>query len=304
MIIGVDQGYGCMKTVNFIFTTGITEYEKEPYTMQNVVKYNRKYYVCGSGRQSLVRDKTQDDSYYILTLVAIAKEMKFRNVGTSANIILAAGLPLTSFGRDKDKFIKYLKRSSVQPVKFEFEEKEYKITITDVMMYPQGYLAVIDYLEKLKNEPSVIICDIGSWTVDVMRLDNGRPNAATCRSLELGIIRMIDEILEQVRRSTGLSMTAAQVEQVLKNQPCSLNEKVNSIIREQGKIYVNKLFHTLLESGFDSAAVPIIFLGGGASLVKQNIGGNRITKASFIEDIRANAIGYEKLTNRKISESK
>ena len=271
MIIGVDHGYGCIKTLNHIFTTGITEYEKEPYTMQNVIKYNGKYYVCGSGRQSLVRDKTQNDSYYILTLAAIAKEMKSRNAGTKASIILAAGLPLTSFGRDKDKFIKYLKRSSFQPAKFEFEEQEYRISITDVMMYPQGYLAVIDYLEKLKSEPSVIVCDVGSWTVDVMRLDNGRPNAATCRSLELGIIRMIDEILEQIRRSTGLSVTAAQVEQVLKNQPCSLNEKVNEIIIEQGLAYVNKLFHTLLESGFDAAAVPIIFLGGGASLVKQSI---------------------------------
>ncbi len=304
MIIGVDHGYGCIKTLNHIFTTGITEYEKEPYTMQNVIKYNGKYYVCGSGRQSLVRDKTQNDSYYILTLAAIAKEMTSRNAGTKANIILAAGLPLTSFGRDKDKFTKYLKRSSFQPVKFEFEEQEFKITITDVMMYPQGYLAVIDYLEKLKSEPSVIVCDVGSWTVDVMRLDNGRPNAATCRSLELGIIRMIDEILEQIRRSTGLSVTAAQVEQVLKNQPCSLNEKVNEIIIEQGKAYVNKLFHTLLESGFDAAAVPIIFLGGGASLVKQSIGKNRISKVSFIEDIRANAIGYERITSRKLGESK
>ncbi len=304
MIIGVDHGYGCIKTPNHIFTTGITEYEKEPYTIQNVVKFNGKYYVCGSGRQSLVRDKTEDDSYYILTLAAIAKEMKYRKAGTKDNIILAAGLPLTSFGRDKEKFTKYLKRSLFQPVKFEFEDQEYKINITDVMMYPQGYLAVIDYLDKLKSEPSVIVCDVGSWTVDVMRLDNGRPNASTCRSLELGIIRMIDEILEQIRRSTGLSVTSAQVEQVLKNQPCSLNEKANEIIREQGKTYVDTLFHTLLESGFDVAAVPIIFLGGGASFLKQNVGKNRIAKVSYIEDIRANAIGYEKITSRKIGEVK
>ena len=44
-----------------------------------------------------------------------------------------------------------------------------------------------------------------------MRLDNAVPNAATCRSLELGVIRCIDEILEQVRRNTGLSITETQL---------------------------------------------------------------------------------------------
>ncbi len=29
MIIGLDHGYGAIKTANFIITTGITEYEKD-----------------------------------------------------------------------------------------------------------------------------------------------------------------------------------------------------------------------------------------------------------------------------------
>ena len=296
MIIGIDHGYGMMKTANTVFTTGLTEYEKEPYTMQNVVNFNGKYYVCGSGRQTLIRDKTSDDSYYILTLAAIAKEMLYRNARTKANVILAAGLPLTSFGRDKDKFIKYLKRTTFQPVRFEFEGKEYKITIDDVRVYPQGYSAIVDYIDKLKKEPSVIICDIGSWTVDVMRIDNGVPNAETCRSLELGIIRMIDKTLEEVRRSTDLSITAAQVEQILKNQSCSMDERAKSIIITQGKDYVNRIFRTLTESGFDVAAVPIVFVGGGALFIKQNIGNNRVCAMSIVEDIKANAIGYERIT--------
>ena len=49
------------------------------------------------------------------------------------------------------------------------------------------------------------MADIGGWTVDLMRLDNRIPNAASCRSLELGMIRCIDEISEQVRRLFGLS---------------------------------------------------------------------------------------------------
>lgn len=56
-----------------------------------------------------------------------------------------------------------------------------------------------------------------------MRLDNSVPNAATCRSLELGVIRCVDEITEQVRRNTGLSVTDIQIERVLNGQSCSMD---------------------------------------------------------------------------------
>ena len=79
MIIGIDHGFGAVKSLHFVLTTGITEYEKEPYTTKDVIKYDGKYYVCGSGRQTLVRDKTQDDSYYILTLCILAKELRIPN---------------------------------------------------------------------------------------------------------------------------------------------------------------------------------------------------------------------------------
>ena len=34
---------------------------------------------------------------------------------------------------------------------------------------------------ELLDEPSVIVADIGGWTVDIMRLDNRIPNAASVR---------------------------------------------------------------------------------------------------------------------------
>lgn len=53
-------------------------------------------------------------------------------------------------------------------------------------------------------------------------LEYGVPNASTCRSLELGMIRCIDETKEQVRRDVGVSVTDAQVERVLGGKPCSI----------------------------------------------------------------------------------
>lgn len=171
MIVGIDHGYYAIKTRQVSFPSGIIRYDYEPYTMQNVLQYQGKYYVCGTGRQTLVKNKTSNDNYYLLTLAAIAEEIKHRKAERKTEVILAVGLPLSSFGREKQGFREYLLRKE-QPVRFLYESELYEITIKDVKLFPQGYSALALHPEYLKNEPSVLLVDIGGWTVDLMRLDN------------------------------------------------------------------------------------------------------------------------------------
>lgn len=298
MIIGVDHGYGMMKTAHFAFPSGVTTYESEPYSLRNTLKVNDKYYVCGSNRQSLLRDKTQNDNYFLLTLAAVAKELEYRGVN-SAEIVLAVGLPLTSFGLYKQEFLKYLSRFPENKiVAFEFENKSYAIRVTDITIYPQGYAAIMDRIHALRKEPSVIVCDIGSWTVDVLRLDRGFPNMEFNRSLELGMIRCISEISEQVRSNTGISVTDAQIEDVLVHGGSNLSATANRIVLEYGKRYAEGIISTLLENGMDVKAVPVIFLGGGASLIKNFLPITEFCHAEFITDIHANAKGYEHIARQ------
>ena len=297
VIIGVDHGYAAMKTAHFSFHTGLVAHEHEPYTLNNVLEYGGKYYVVGSGRQPLQKDKTQTEDYYLLTLAAIAKEMAYRNAGTAADIHLAAGLPLTSFGRDKKAFRDYLCRGG-KPVSFRYEGQDYVITISKVSLYPQGYAAVLTQ-GSLLDEPSVIVADIGGWTVDLMRLDNGVPNASTCRSLELGMIRCIDETKEQIRRDVGLSVTDAQVERVLAGKACSMDEDARSIIQRQGRLYTERLLSSVMESGFDLKAIPVIMLGGGAAVVKGNVSEqDGLCRVFALIDDRVNAEGFERILGR------
>ena len=70
--------------------------------------------------------KVEDDSFYLLTLATVAKELKRRGL-EEAKVFLAVGLPLTRFGAEKNDFIKYLTKnkrvkevlSRVQKVKAE-----------------------------------------------------------------------------------------------------------------------------------------------------------------------------------------
>ena len=294
IIIGVDHGFAAMKGAHCAFPTGLVAHEHEPYTRQNVLEYGGKYYVVGSGRQPLQKDKTRTEDYYLLTLAVVAKELAYRNAERTAAVRLAAGLPLTSFGRDKDEFHAYLFRDG-RPVSFRFEGKDYTVTITDVSMFPQGYAAVFTQSELL-DEPSVIVADIGGWTVDLMRLDNRVPDASTCRSLELGMIRCIDEISEQVRRTLGISLTAAQIESVLQNGVSGIGETAKEIVHREAALYVSRLLSAITESGLDVRAMPAIFLGGGAALLKRHVApGAGLCRPIILDDVCLNAKGYERL---------
>ena len=351
IIIGIDHGFYAIKTAHCSFPAGLTSYgEHEPYTRQGLLEFGGCFFVCGSGRQPIQRDKTANDNYYLLTLAAIAKEIQQRGLPPECSVRIAAGLPLTSFGRDKPKFREYLLRSN-QPVNFKFEGVEYSITIEEVAVFPQGYAALMtevgllqdepsmllmdlggwtvdlmrvdnaipaadtahslelgmircvdDIREQvrretglLQDEPSMLLMDLGGWTVDLMRIDNAIPVADTAHSLELGMIRCVDDIREQVRRETGLSLTDAQIENMLAGQPCTVSDTVRDIVNRQGRKYTEHLLSATMEAGFDLHAIPAVLLGGGASVVSRHLSPkDGLCKTIFLLDDKLNAVGFER----------
>ncbi|MCI8602417.1 MAG: ParM/StbA family protein [Oscillospiraceae bacterium] len=298
MNIGIDHGYYAVKTRHFSFPAGITAYSHEPYTLQNTLEFGGRFYVCGTSRQPIQRDKTETENYYFLTLAAIAKEIERRGEKSECSVMLAAGLPLANFGREKKAFRNYLLRSP-QPVCFRYEGKPYRITIQDVRLFPQGYSAIAIHPELVRDEPSILLMDIGGWTVDLMRLDNAVPNAAFCRSLELGMIRCMDEVREQVRRDTGLSVTDAQAERVLAGQSSSLDERIRNIIQQQGRAYAEQLLSAVMEAGFDLKTMPVVMLGGGAAVVKRHVRpADGLCRVFALTDDKVNAEGFERLVGQ------
>lgn len=56
-IIGIDHGYGNIKTANTVTLTGITSYTAEPTFSGNILKYDGMYYRIGEGHKEFIADK-------------------------------------------------------------------------------------------------------------------------------------------------------------------------------------------------------------------------------------------------------
>ena len=143
IIIGIDHGYGNIKTANCCFKTGVASFEKEPTFKSNLLVYEGRYYLIGEEHKEFTADKMADSDYYILTLAAIGRELNIRKQ-TSARVYLAVGLPLTWVSEQKDDFKKYLLQKN--SVGFTFRGIDYHVDFAGADIFPQGFAAVADHL--------------------------------------------------------------------------------------------------------------------------------------------------------------
>lgn len=67
MVIGIDHGYGNMKTATRCFPSGVARYDKEPIFQNNLLVYNGMYYQIGEEHKEFCAEKTQDEDYYVLS---------------------------------------------------------------------------------------------------------------------------------------------------------------------------------------------------------------------------------------------
>jgi len=64
-IIGIDHGYGNLKTASGIFPASVLTFDHEPAYAQNLLVYDGKYHVIGSGHREFTPDKVSNPDHYI-----------------------------------------------------------------------------------------------------------------------------------------------------------------------------------------------------------------------------------------------
>lgn len=306
IIIGVDNGNANTKTPNVTFVSGVNMHDLRPPLMDEVLEYDNKFYTLSNKRNTYTRDKTKNEDCFILTLFAIAKEILHNNQYSEdrVDIYLSTGLPPEHYSLLKDKFRDYfLKRGN--KIDFIYNDKRFKINILDVMVFPQAFSAIVTKASVLKNYSRTFVIDLGGFTVDTFLLTNGKPDMNYCRSLELGIITMCNNIKRRVNVAFDMIIEDEHVIDVLQGNPTILNDDVKNLIFEETRKHVENILDTLREQGVDLKANPAIFAGGGALLLKPYFEESTKTETTeFILDISANALGYKILAEAQLRKNK
>ena len=101
LLCGIDHGFFTMKTAHFVFENGVKELGGEASLLTNTMFFNERYFKVGEGRLPLKDTKVEDGDYFLLTLAAIAREMDYHGL-SDTEVCIAAGLPFTRFGQEKE----------------------------------------------------------------------------------------------------------------------------------------------------------------------------------------------------------
>ena len=296
-IIGIDHGWSMMKTISQVFVTGVKEITTTPALFSDVLEYEGKYYKVGTVRQEVKDTKVEDDSFYLLTLAAVAKELKRRGLN-EAKIFLAVGLPLTRFGAERNDFISYLLKN--KKVSFKYENEIYHVEIDDVAVFPQCYAAVVDKIPTMAKK--TLIVDIGSWTVDIMPVVNKSPDESKCVTIPRGLITCMRDINEQCVRQLNGEIDESEIQNIMRYGRSDIDDEYMAIIRSEIENYVEIIYNSIREYGYNLRTTPIIFVGGGAVVMK-NFGNYNAKNISYILDVKANARGYEQLATMGLKSS-
>ena len=194
-IIGVDHGYGNIKTANSCFPTGVESSDTEPTFKNDLLIYQGRYYQIGVGHKEYVAEKVVDEDYYILTLAAIARELSRENL-TEASVYLAVGLPLSWAKKQGAAFRAYLLRNS--SAEFDFRDKHYRIRFVGAGVFPQGYAAVVQNMETFTG--SHMLCDIGNGTMNILQIIDWKPDGRQMFTEKYGVQQCILAMREALMR--------------------------------------------------------------------------------------------------------
>ena len=301
MLISIDHGKHACKTIHFNFVSGLAQHSVRPPMADEVLEYNGEFWTLSGQRLPYRRDKTRDESFFILTLFAIAKELAFAGPLPSAEKIdLAVGLPPEHYGLLKDKFRDYFKRN--QSVQFIYNDKPITIMIRDVFVYPQAFAAIAPQKSQLKHHLRLFLVDIGGYTTDVLLLRQGKPDMQFCRSLETGVITMNNDIIRRVGALHDMQIEDEHISAVLAGKETILPEEVKDTIRKSAEQHAINILNQLRELKVDLRSNPAVFIGGGSALFRDYLEKSPlVASATFVESVNANAIGYQAMAEGQLS---
>ena len=296
--VAVDHGNRNMKTSHFIFTSGLNVLDKKPARGEQYLQFEGKYYTLSEQRIPYQRDKTLDFRFFILTLFAIAMELEGKEQIQPEDVVqiqLPIGLPPKHFAELYEKYEVFF-RAEGKVLDLNFNGKIYHICIQEVRAFVQDFAAMMTIGQDIMQVPKAVGIDIGGFTTDYLLMRKGKPDMGYCDSLEKGVITMYNQIISSVNSEYDMLLEDTDIDSILSGNTQYYDNSVVRLAESIVQDFVTDLLNSIRERGIDTKTSYTAFIGGGAVLLKQFLErSDRLGKYLFIDDMKANARGYDLL---------
>jgi len=293
MLIAIDHGNKQMKSTHCPpFTSGFKASSSTSFG-KNILKYKDQYYTLSDQRIPYLRNKEEDDRFFILTLFAIAREIEAMGCYSEEiiRVQMPIGLPPAHFGSQHWLFENYFSGRGI--IEFDFQGKPYAVYIDDVICFPQAYAAAVTMLDALISCPKALIVDLGGFTADYLLMRNGEADLSACDSLENGVIVLYNNIRSKINSEHNRLLDESDIDAILSGHGVGYDKTIIATVENETKVFVSDLFSTLRERMLDLRSGKIVFVGGGSILLKRYIAASeKAGDVLVVDDINANAKGY------------
>lgn len=283
--IALDHGWSSIKGEHIFMENLVTQVDYTPLTNNGLLEYRGRKYIIGQGRLGKQATKTENDNYFLLTLAGIAKELNYHKREKTTHVELYAGVPLTMFGAERKAFREYLWHK--EQLSFNFEGVHYCFYLDKVKIYAQCYAAIANRIGDMNRLRCV---DLGSWTMDVLSVKDKVPIDKDAYTYEVGLITAFERIKKDGLPKVHCEIPEEDITDYIKG--ISVNDEFIPIIEKGLQEYADNVEAKLREIKVDLKHENIIYVGGGASVMKK-FGRTKGRNIQYVTDVKANAIGVK-----------
>lgn len=287
--IALDHGWSSIKGEHIFMENLVTQVDYTPLTNNGLLEYSGRKYIIGQGRLGKQATKTENDNYFLLTIAGIAKELNYQKREKTTHVELYAGVPLTMFGAERKAFREYLWHK--EQLSFNFEGVHYCFYLDKVKIYAQCYAAIANRMGDMNRLRCV---DLGSWTMDVLSVKDKIPMDKDAYTYEVGLITAFERIKKDGLPKVHCEIPEEDITDYIKGT--SVNDEFIPIIEKGLQEYADNVEAKLREIKVDLKHENIIYVGGGASVMKK-FGRTKERNIQYVTDVKANAIGYRYLAD-------
>lgn len=219
IIIGCDIGNKLIKTASSITPAGLQKLTGTPVVApadpQEYLLVNGEHYLVSNKRIAYERDKSGSQAHLYLAMIALAKELRNRNLSPNSEITLAVGLPPGHMADQEvvNHYREYFRQNGGL-YRFQAGGVSYQVKVKDLIVCPQAYSVLFTLPQNILEYSSLRVVDIGGGTVDTIHIENGTPDPLM-PSLDMGVIFLYGKIFIQLQNRFGRKISESQVDEIL-----------------------------------------------------------------------------------------